>query len=167
MKHRIVLFSVFLLSYLLLAGCDKHNDAKVTKEIIGKWKLSSVDYMVFVYGKPPVDYPKTAIYDFQKNGQLIITYVISGELQKSEHSYECKKMNNNPLGDDILGEGVLLQIDEERFQCVLVPKYKSLSAELTIVGCGYNKAKTLDDVDLVMMENENIYYWDKYFTKIN
>ena len=167
--RRINVILVFLLSCLLFAGCEKDDRSR---DIIGKWELTSFSYWgTFVlldngeyeYKKPKIDYqPANTIYDFQKNGKLVVTYFISGELKKNEYSYKCKKMSKNPLGDDIQGEGVQLQIDEDLFNCAFVPKYKSLPASLSIIA---GKRKTMDDVDLVMIEYDDISWWIKTFYK--
>ena len=159
---RINVISVFLLSCLLFAGCDKHNDAKITKEIIGKWELNSVIFMDMDLRNPNIDYPKTAIYDFQKNGKLIITYSISGELQKSEHSYKYVRTNHCPTCDypDVDKNGNNLQIDENRYLCDFSNRFE----DMCIYGFFKNK-KAIDDVDLVMMKYEDISWKIKTFYK--
>ena len=167
MKNIVVLFSVFFLFCLLFAGCEKHNDKKVVKEIIGTWKLSSVYYIdsrIFSKEFPlAIDYPKTAIYDFQKNSKLIITYYISGKLQKSEHSYKYVRTNHCPTCDypDVDKNGNNLQIDDESYLCDFSNRFE----DMCIYGFAKNK-KAIDDIDLIMIEQDGIYSWSKNFVKL-
>ena len=160
----------FLLPCLLFAGCEKHNDKK---DFIGEWKLYSVGYRFFcVESYYIIDYPKTAIYDFQKNGKLVITYVISGELQQSEHSYKCvgtlaqgvcnfgnEKDKRDPHSHRI-------QIDGQEYICIVNSENKTVKTNMRMIPPYKDSIKAIDDVDLVMMENEDIYCWNKYFEKI-
>jgi len=177
MKAKVIYLVVGIV--LLSASCDKHNDEK---DFVGKWELTSVSYSDSMRscGQPHIDYPKTAVYDFQKNGKLVITYVISGELQQSEHSYKCVGTTPHPLVDDFSKKEVkddphthLIQIDGQDYTCVISDdwvmgntKYKKDGKRMWIFYFRKKDNKTLDDADLVMMENDDVHYWDKDFVKL-
>jgi len=175
-KKNSSIILVFLLPCLLFAGCDKHNDKK---DFVGKWKLNNVSYTidtrVVLDGEslPAIDYPKTAVYEFQKNGKLIITYYIAGELQKNEHSYKC--IGTLAMWGDNFGSGKdkrdphshRIEIDGQEYICVVDPENKTTKANIRMIGhCRDSIAKAIDDVDIVMMENEYIYSWSKTFVKL-
>jgi len=170
-KANVFILGLFSLIILCLTGCEKKDVYEyMVRNLEGKWKLSTVSYMDtrVLHGEShtKIDYPKTAIYDFQKNNKLVVTYFLSGELYQSEHMYKCEKENYNPLCND-MGSGtcssIRLHIDESQFLCVAFPESMWIY--------GFTKDKVIDDVDLVMVEHDYVkdgYVkgWSKSFVKI-
>jgi len=162
MKNILTLFLGFLLSCLFFTGCKKNVYEEMKRNLEGKWELSSVNYWV-LYGEsyPAIDYPKTAIYEFQKNGRLVITYVTSEGLQKKEYGYQCFPFNEKEDGTSIH-----LQIaDAGCFRCTVTPEYKTLKASMLLDHIG-KRGQAIDDVDLIMMELDYVGGWSKYFVKL-
>lgn len=173
MKQKNIVL-IFLLPCLLFTGCKKDDERK---DIIGQWELIDFSYWgthvslddgTWEYQCPKIDYqPTNIIYDFQGNGKLIVSCFVKGKLQRSEHSYKYIRTEVCPACEypNISKNGNNLQIDEDSYLCVFNPEYKSQKAKIWIGGFVKTK-KTIDDIDLALIEHENITLWDKTFFKL-
>ena len=171
MKKTAIILGLFSLLLVCLTGCEKDQYKEMVKELVGKWKLSDVTYMdtrVILDGEywhPDIEYPTNITYDFLENNKLVVTYFISGELQKEEYYYSCKKANYHPWAESKDACSVHLHIGNEVLLCVVNPKYKSVEASLWI-GQFNPTMKAIDEVDLVMMEYDFVSSWAKSFNKL-
>ena len=155
---------VFLFSCLLFASCNKDKH-----DIVGKWKLVTVEYMdtanmVMVdgyYWGSEMDYSENnLIYDFQRNNKLTITGSMSGELQNNKYPYRYKKVSPSPAIP--LYPNPNLQIGEENYYCSVYSETETM----TIRSDGRGKGIGIDEIDLTILKQDNVVIRKKIFNKI-
>jgi len=140
-------FAVFSVLLLGFTGCEKTN----VDNLFGRWKLTEV-YTSFNNGQNEViDYTTNdIIYDFRKNGQLIITGAIPDilyifdDFQEGKHYYKCIFPGDDCISCDY-GKNLIIQRNlggaKKRYGCAIGCWTPSGCDALSISG-----EKTIEDV---------------------
>jgi len=157
----VTIILAFLLPCLFFTSCNKND-----KFFLGEWKMTKVIIIDTTivdghYQQFEVDYSENnIIYTFQKNNKLIVT---NSNSQKNKYKYEVEQSDvtcHTPYSDMQIkidnGEYFHLQISTMNS-----PEYEAMS----ISGRSANLKKTVDEADLMIIEQSPFCSWRKIFIR--
>jgi len=162
----------FIIASLLIAigviGCKKNKDYPLE----GKWKL---DHVYIFTGSPNYlrwhtifidSLENSIIYDFRKKNKLIVTSSISGYPQTNEYSYKCVGRGVAHVVADY--DDIQLKIDKNIYYGSVGQKDESM----TLINGSSDPTKSvkpqkpIDEIDLILIEQDSLSFWQKEFIKL-
>ena len=163
-KIVLVFITLILIISIGITGCEKNNDYSLE----GKWKLSMATFSVggYLYFLPIDSSNNNIIYEFQKNNKLLVTSSISGSSQIRKYSYKCKGRKTPSYTEGYHSIQVIIDKDicygtigHNRERLLL---FRDSNVPKTSV----KPQKPIDEIDLILMEQDSLSFWQKDFKKI-
>jgi hypothetical protein len=161
-KPIFLIISLFVLIIIGLTGCEKD---KYDYTIKGKWKFQSA-LILMGDGKYLQGYTITIdslkndiIYEFQKNNILIVTSSISENLQTNAYFYKCKK--RSVFCGSLDYDDIEIKIGKNIYYGSVSQKYERIS-----LFSGVKPQKPIDEIDLILIEQDSLAFWQKEFIKL-